>query len=303
MLSLIIYALLSLLLVLFAVTSLVSVHHLSLPQETITKLAIALPITAFALNLGYPFLRRAFPPSPSPKLLPAHLVPFAAQLSQALLSTILASLLFAVAASPEIVDCSLNTQWQHLFSNHDATAVKAIQESLQCCGFKTPRDRAWPWDNNGGGSCADVLGYTAACGPKWIAMSRAEAAKTGSVVVVAMLLQALVLLVARWRAERGRDSWSGLNERGLGWRQDNEEAAFRPLLEDVEEERAERPGTEAREEHARGETGHLGRGTGLILPRQVDGAVWTGGDTGEETGEQERNANDERTRDRNSEGW
>ncbi|KAL2886936.1 tetraspanin tsp3 [Ceratocystis lukuohia] len=251
------------------------------------------------LNLGYPFLRRIFPPSHTSSFLPAHLIPFASQLLQALLSTILASILFSISASPQIVECSLNAQWQQLFSERDASAIKAIQETLQCCGFRTPKDRSWPWDSNGGGRCADVLGYHEACGPKWISSSRAEAGKAGTVTIMVMLLQGLVLLIVRWRTERGRQPWSIVNSGSLGWGQNRSDPGFRPLLEDIEGERDDSESLHPDAEAPRDETEQPDRGSGLILPSQMNGAIWMGG-TGEGG---ERDRNDDRERDRNHGGW
>lgn len=44
--------------------------------------------------------------------------------------------------------------------------MKAIQDRLQCCGFKTVKDRAWPFDD--AGHCVRETGRTQACAGLWV---------------------------------------------------------------------------------------------------------------------------------------
>lgn len=67
-----------------------------------------------------------------------------------------------------IATCALGDQWQKMFSAHDKTRIKRIQDELQCCGFKTTKHMAWPWP---AGQCVKDTGrYVAllAVGGGWM---------------------------------------------------------------------------------------------------------------------------------------
>ena len=42
-------------------------------------------------------------------------------------------------------DCLLERQWAELYRSRNTAAIRAIQETLECCGFAGPHDRPWPF--------------------------------------------------------------------------------------------------------------------------------------------------------------
>ncbi|KAK4135720.1 hypothetical protein BT67DRAFT_455091 [Trichocladium antarcticum] len=83
-------------------------------------------------------------PPPSPSRNPAVL-PIALNLALLTTTTALLTLLSLPLLSPATAQCRLAQQWHALFSAHDGPAIRAIQDALACCGFRSPRDMAWPF--------------------------------------------------------------------------------------------------------------------------------------------------------------
>lgn len=90
------------------------------------------------------------------------------------LNTILITLSAGRVASPSFQPCSLREQWLRLFQAKNARAIRRIQDSMDCCGFRTSHDMAWPFPDNAHGpnSCESAFGRTVACGGPWEAEGR-----------------------------------------------------------------------------------------------------------------------------------
>lgn len=67
--------------------------------------------------------------------------------------------------------CAMSSQWQSLFAARNRQAISMIEQTLQCCGFRTVRDRAWPWTDVQAGvgpdACVRQLGFTTPCFEGW----------------------------------------------------------------------------------------------------------------------------------------
>ncbi|KAF7622362.1 hypothetical protein AFLA_008901 [Aspergillus flavus NRRL3357] len=70
--------------------------------------------------------------------------------------------------TPQIF-CQLNNQWQSYYHNKDSRAIRAIQDSLHCCGFRSVKDRAWPFKDrtHDDDACVEQIGYARACLGPW----------------------------------------------------------------------------------------------------------------------------------------
>ncbi|GAB7335587.1 hypothetical protein MBLNU13_g07920t1 [Cladosporium sp. NU13] len=60
-------------------------------------------------------------------------------------------------------DCELREKWQGMFHAKDAQGIRAIQEALQCCGFGSTKDMAWPFPGQGRGAGECVARAEGAC--------------------------------------------------------------------------------------------------------------------------------------------
>jgi len=108
---------------------------------------------------------------------------------QLIYETVVATLASTYILPPASLACGLHTRWQKLLSAKDEKAIKAIQDAFQCCGFKHPRDMAWPFGNPS--SCGEIFGRTQGCVGEW---RKAEQVNAGLFVLVAVVVFAIKVL-------------------------------------------------------------------------------------------------------------
>lgn len=92
---------------------------------------------------------------------------------------------------PPTVTCRLEQSWQARWRAHDADSIRTVQDRLRCCGFRSTRDRAWPFPEGRGEhpSCPAVLGYDAACLPRLMEQERTAAEMVFTAAVGAFALK------------------------------------------------------------------------------------------------------------------
>ncbi|KAI1382790.1 uncharacterized protein F4822DRAFT_97046 [Hypoxylon trugodes] len=197
-----------LLIVLLAVAIYVQVtsSNLSLPLATgTTVLTIILPLIA-AANIFYTpilrgiLLRRAASSPVLQRLLPAGL-----QLFQGVLTVVLATLAAEGFVPGGQLDCSLNNNWQRLYSAHDDRAIERIQDAFNCCGLNTMKDRSAPQ-----GQCRTLFpNRHTRCLEPWRAAEQRTAGFQFAVVVLAGILQLVNLASFAFRGSRNSNSRFG----------------------------------------------------------------------------------------------
>ncbi|TAQ86179.1 hypothetical protein B7494_g5497 [Chlorociboria aeruginascens] len=106
---------------------------------------------------------------------------------QLIYETIIATLALTHILPPSELACGLNGRWAALYSKKDGRAVKAIQDTFNCCGFRTVWDRAYPFRNNAHdpGNCADYFHRSESCFGQW---RQAEQINAGLFLVVAIVV-------------------------------------------------------------------------------------------------------------------
>ncbi|PSR80838.1 hypothetical protein BD289DRAFT_53233 [Coniella lustricola] len=179
----------TILLPLFAAANLLSLRYI-LPQRKSNRRVVVITSTLAKLLLS----------------------PIILQTLQAILATVLATLYFTdLVPNTAVRDCRLATQWQHLFRIKDARSLRAVQDALQCCGFRSVRDMAWPFATPAGASqCAAMFDRTLACRVPWAAALRRSAGVNFGVVVAVAMLQIISLFLAtRYGAQQSRFVWNG----------------------------------------------------------------------------------------------
>ncbi|KAG7140470.1 hypothetical protein HYQ45_002773 [Verticillium longisporum] len=230
------FALLTLLLLGAAITLHITSANLSLPiAPNLTLATILLPLLG-ALNTAFqPRLLQAARTTRSPV---ERILPQTLQSLQAILTTALATLLLQSAtASAPLLDCALASTWQRLFQAKDAPRLRAIQDALDCCGYRSTRDRPWPFPTRDvePGRCAVRFDRQTACAEPWRNALGRNAALGLAVVFAVAAMQIASLAVARgaeswrdaWWARRGGWWWRG-RRRGLS--SAGHEDVVRPLL-------------------------------------------------------------------------
>ncbi|CAK7216736.1 hypothetical protein SCUCBS95973_002907 [Sporothrix curviconia] len=208
------YPLLLVVLAFVAVYEYRSATTLSLPlSPALTILAILLPVFSFANAFALPALLTGPAHQRRRTLLVSNLLQ-ALQLLQLVLSVVLATFFFATAAPSTVRNCLLSTTWQRLFASKNAAAIRHIQDTLDCCGFNSVRDRAWPFaeDLRGGGGvpCAERFGRQVACGGRWADRLQRVAGLEGGVSVTITVLQIAMFLLVRWATARQQSRWPRL---------------------------------------------------------------------------------------------
>ncbi|KAG6041856.1 hypothetical protein E4U41_001016 [Claviceps citrina] len=182
----------TLLLVGVAIYEHASSASLSLPISPSTTIpTILLPVIGLANTLAH--LRLSRPSRPPPQ--PHHaLLARTLQAVQALATTVLATLLFSNVVPSAARTCLLSTIWQRHFRNHDADAIRRIQDAFHCCGFNTVRDRAWPFpDHQSARRCAETYGREVSCAQPWARALQRNAGLDFGIVVAVGLFQ-----IATW---------------------------------------------------------------------------------------------------------
>ncbi|KAK4235775.1 hypothetical protein C8A03DRAFT_36361 [Achaetomium macrosporum] len=247
-LILILYSLIILALIGIAIYEHITIATLSLPiSPALTVLSILLPFLSLCTTLFTPHLfhprspqnrnRKHITPSPFLPLPLQPLLPYILHISQQILTTILATLFAQPLTSPSTTSCLLHNKWLSLYSSHNADAIRRIQDSLACCGFRTPHDMAWPFPRGSHpspGTCEAQFGRHTPCLPEWEeTLRRVLGGELGVVLSVGALQVLVVFLVGRyggadgdgWMRRLQRVFWSGNGRDGAGV-----EGSRRPLL-------------------------------------------------------------------------
>ncbi|KAG9257514.1 uncharacterized protein F5Z01DRAFT_671111 [Emericellopsis atlantica] len=221
---------------LFAVAVVVHFHSssLSLPiTPVVTILTAILPLVSFFNAYTYPSLLANTRHRDSQF---ARLAPTIPQVVQALVTTILATLLFEASVPSQAMSCILGNEWMARFRAHDANTIRRVQDMLECCGFNSVKDRAYPFPRGAPSTCADTYGRTVACRVPLERAVRVSAGVDLGVVLAVGLLQILGLLMMR----EGNDWWTAW--RTGGWRHViGGRGSSRPLLTGPDTQEDDRP--------------------------------------------------------------
>ncbi|MCJ1312933.1 hypothetical protein MMC25_006609 [Agyrium rufum] len=160
--------------------------NFSLPIPVLAiSLSILLPI------LTYPSLRltqalsvsvRSNARKPHPLvILLTQLTPYILVVLQITLINL--SLIFSSSSSSAIIEeCVLRSRWLALFRAKDVSSVRRIQDAMECCGFKSSRDMAWPFKDreHDDRACEVAFGRHVGCEERW----RGEARKIAGFMVL-----------------------------------------------------------------------------------------------------------------------
>jgi hypothetical protein len=161
---------------------------LSLPISPVISIIVAiLPIIGFLNAYIHPTLLHNARSSSAGRL--SQLLPFVLQTIQALAATILATILLERAVPSQTLDCLLENQWERRFRAHDAGSIRQVQDSLDCCGFNSVKDRAFPFAHNGPSTCAETFGRSLPCRGPWRAAMQGTSGAEFTVAIVVGLMQ------------------------------------------------------------------------------------------------------------------
>jgi len=135
-----------------------------------------------------------------------------------ILDTILITLASTALSNPTLT-CGLESLWQQLFIAKDRRTIQAIQDSLECCGFRTVRDKAWPFPAKGvdAEECIKRSGWDKPCEGTWTAEGRSVLGMIIGVGVGVVVIKIIYLLTMSVRpewfhSERGQGDFGRLSE-------------------------------------------------------------------------------------------
>jgi len=120
---------------------------------------------------------------------------------QLIYETVVTTLALTHILPPDALVCGLRDRWMKLVVADDGDAVRAIQDSFKCCGFKTVKDNAFPWGKPS--PCQDIFHYTKSCLKAW---RKAEQVNAGLLLLVAVVV--FVLKVISVIALLSGSSWT-----------------------------------------------------------------------------------------------
>lgn len=149
-----------------------------------TILTVLLPIVSFLNSFIYPSLLHSARNSSNPF---HRLTPTILQTLQALVTTVLATLLFENVVPSATVECLMDNQWLRLWRGRNAEAIRLIQDTLNCCGLNSLKDKAYPISDPK--ACAEMFGRNQVCKGPWRSALRGSAGADFGVVVAVGLLQ------------------------------------------------------------------------------------------------------------------
>ncbi|KAH8686032.1 tetraspanin Tsp3 [Tricladium varicosporioides] len=155
--------------------------HLPVPQA-LALFTIVLPfITGISTQGVYNFIQRSSRSEPYRLAIPLVVVIG----FQLIYETIVATLALTHMIPPANLSCGLNDQWQKMFREKNEEAIKAIQDSFNCCGFNSVVDRAYPFPKNAASDCATRYERNKSCFGQW---RKAEQVNAGLLLLVALLV-------------------------------------------------------------------------------------------------------------------
>jgi hypothetical protein len=166
------------------------IDNLSLPISPIlTLFTVVLPLVAGVSTHGtttFSRRRRKNKVQQSTFSLPLLAV-YAALL---IYETVVGTLATTHIVPPSTLLCGLDERWTQLFRNKDANSIRAIQDTLSCCGFRTPVDRAWPFGFHQPSTCRETFNRSGSCLGPW---RKAEQIYAGLLLLVSALVFVLTV--------------------------------------------------------------------------------------------------------------
>jgi len=208
------------------------IRYLSLPiPQALALFTLVLPfITGISIQGTYSLIQR------SPKNEQYQLtIPLIMVIGfQLMYETIVATLAITHIIPPSALDCALKERWTALWKSGNGNALRAIQDSFDCCGFSTLQNQAFPFGSPS--PCAEVYGRSQSCARTW---KKAEQTNAGLLLLVAVILfivKALsivsLLTSSSWAQSRWGRPFKRIMDSSAGGRGEDSRAEVRRLIEE-----------------------------------------------------------------------
>jgi hypothetical protein len=159
------------------------IRSLGLPiPDALALFTVVLPIiTGISMQGLYGLIQR------TSKTEPFQLsIPLVAVLAfQLFYETVVGTLALTYIVPPSSLHCGLNDMWQKYYVGRDSHAIRKIQDTFNCCGLNTIKDRAFPFDDQHASQCAQVYERTESC---FGLLRKLEQTQAGLLLLVVVLV-------------------------------------------------------------------------------------------------------------------
>jgi hypothetical protein len=156
--------------------------------------SLPLPMSVSATSAFYPIISAVVIPLAARTLKNRHNAVLFGTVSYilTLIPVVLLTLALIYSVPSQLLSCSLESQWGYLFRTKNVGAVRAIQDSLRCCGLNSMHDRAWPFPSKGvdARECERTQGWNVRCLDGW---TEQETRMAGLVAVASVMNWAFVV--------------------------------------------------------------------------------------------------------------
>ncbi|KAF2839692.1 hypothetical protein M501DRAFT_1015786 [Patellaria atrata CBS 101060] len=104
-------------------------------------------------------------------------------------------------------DCGLQERWKSLYRAKDITGIKRIQDSGECCGFRSVFDMAYPFPGKGHpkSTCSEMYGRNRSCLGSWRGEEKKVAGLVVLVIVGVFVWELIVIFLA---SPSDQSSWT-----------------------------------------------------------------------------------------------
>jgi len=163
------------------------IHSLSLPiPQALGIFTVVLPlITGISTRGANGLIKRAVGKEQEQLTIPLiGVIGF-----QLIYETIVATLSLTYILPPSFLDCALNEKWQQFYVVRNAKAIRDIQNAFECCGYRTVKDRAWPFTEHTASPCSSTLDRTKSCAGDWRKATQVTAGLFLLVAVVVFIVK------------------------------------------------------------------------------------------------------------------
>ncbi|KAI4126894.1 MAG: hypothetical protein LQ338_003508, partial [Usnochroma carphineum] len=182
--------------------SLSQIRWLSLPiSNGIPIAAIVLPVlTVIGIRGAQSALTGSDDSVLKRRSLPSWVIP-AVFVFLVVYDTVIATLSITQMLPSDVLTCQLSERWLALWEAHDSNAIRRIQDARQCCGFRSTKNMAWPFDGDQGvATCSHTYRRERSCLPAWRRDLQINAGLILLVAVGTFSVKVIVLMLYRDRA-------------------------------------------------------------------------------------------------------
>lgn len=155
---------------------------------------------------------------------------------QLIYETIVATLSLTYILPPSALKCGLEDRWSKLFSAKNADAIRAIQDSFNCCGLNSVNHQAFPFTNDKATNCASTFHRNSRCLEPWRQAEQINAGLLLLVALIVFIVKVITILSLLTSTSWTQPTWMQRFKRGVhGDIEDPENdrrASMRRLIED-----------------------------------------------------------------------